>query len=329
MYLISNLFAKRHIAAKKVVYIHEVAVGEGERVAKGFEEKGYLMALMEGLLVTFLWSTSYVLIKRGLRELPPLTFAAYRYLIASTVLLTVTLLRDRGIPLTAKEDIPKLFLLGLSGYSVAQGLQYVGLSHLPAMTVTFLLNFTPVTVLLFGIVLLREFPVPLQLAGMTLALFGAYLFFLAPLSGAELIGVIVTLLSGSGWAAYMVSSRRFLKRDRFKPLNLTALSMFFGAITLLVSALLIEGPVGISLSEWAIILWLSLVNTALAFVLWNHALERMRAFELSVLQNTMLIQIGILAWTFLGEKLTATKIMAMAMVFVGVLIVQIVKPKPS
>ena len=279
--------------------------------------------------MTFLWSTSYVLVKIGLRELPPLTFSSYRYIVASTVLLAVTLLRDRVIPLKEKGDLPKLFFLGLSGYSVAQGLQYVGLSCLPAVTVTFLLNFTPLTVLLLGVLFLRELPVPLQLVGMTSALFGAYLYFLAPVSVAELGGIAVTLLSGLGWAVYMVSSREFLKRSRFKHLDLTAISMFFGAIALLVSALLIEGPVEISIGEWAVILWLSLVNTALAFVLWNHALERMRAFELSVLQNTMLIQIGLLAWTFLGEELTATKITAMIMVFIGVLIVQIVKTKPS
>lgn len=283
---------------------------------------------MEGLLVTFLWSTSYVLVKIGLAELPPLTFAAYRYIIASTVLLAAALLRNDGIHLRAKRDLPKLFFLGVSGYSVAQGLQYVGLSYLAAVTVTFLLNFTPVIVLLLGIVFSREFPVPVQLVGMALALLGAYFFFLAPISEAELMGVAVTLLSGLGWAAYMVSSRQSLRMDRFTTLNLTALSMLFGAIILLFSALLIEGPVVVLLSEWAIILWLSLVNTALAFVLWNHALRRMRAFELSALQNTMLIQIGILAWIFLGEELTVTKAVAMAMVFIGVLIVQIVK-KPE
>ena len=74
---------------------------------------------------------------------------------------------------------------------------------------------------------------------------------------------------------------------------------------------------------------MSLVNTALAFVLWNHALERMKAFELAILQNTMLIQIGILAWAFLGEELTAPKITAMVMAFAGIIIVQIVKSKPS
>jgi drug/metabolite transporter (DMT)-like permease len=292
-------------------------------------DRTYLRALPEGLLVTFLWSTSYVLTKIGLRALPPLTFVAYRYIIASAVLLVIALMRSHGRSITVKADLPKLFLLGVAGYSVAQGLQCVGLFHLPAVTVTFLLNFTPVMVLLFGIVLLQEFPAPLQVAGMALALIGAYLFFLAPLSGAELVGVVATLLSGLGWAAYMVLSRRFLRKDEFKPLNLTAVSMFFGAVTLLASALLTERSVEIFLREWVIILWLSLVNTALAFVLWNHALERMNAFELSVLQNTMLIQIGILAWAFLGEELTAMKLMAMLMVFTGVLIVQTVKPKPS
>lgn len=296
---------------------------------KGFENHGYLMVFLEGLLVTFLWSTSYILIKKGLQELPPLTFAAYRYMLSSIILITATFFRKGRINLKVKRGLPKLFLLGLFGYSVAQGLQFLGLSYLPAVTVTFLLNFTPVIVLVFGMVFLKESPALLQVIGMIVALFGAYFYFAAPLSGTEFFGIIVTIVSGTGWAAYMVLSRHFLKGDRFEALTLTALSMFFGAVVLMISALLIEGPRGLSLYEGGIILWLSLVNTSLAFMLWNRALKRVKAFELSVLQNTMLIQIGILAWIFLGEALTALEILAMAIVFVGVIIVQIAKSKTS
>ncbi len=296
---------------------------------KGFEDHDYLTALLQGLFVTFLWSTSYILIKKGLQELPPLTFAAYRYMISSIFLLAAAFFRKGRINLKVKKGLPKLFLLGLFGYSVAQGLQFLGLSYLPAVTVTFLLNFTPGIVLIFGIVFLKESPALLQLIGMIVALFGAYFYFAAPLSGTEFFGIIVTLISGTGWAAYMVLSRHFLKEDGFGSLNLTALSMFFGAVVLMISALLIEGPRGLSLYEGGIILWLSLVNTSLAFMLWNHALKRVKAFELSILQNTMLIQIGILAWIFLDEAITALKITAMAIVFVGVIIVQIAKSKTS
>ncbi|HDD69471.1 MAG TPA: hypothetical protein ENG61_03835 [Candidatus Korarchaeota archaeon] len=44
-----------------------------------------------------------------------------------------------------------------------------------------------------------------------------------------------------------------------------------------------------------------MVNTALAFILWVHSLEELKAFETSVLQNTMLIQIILLSMLFLGE----------------------------
>ena len=42
-----------------------------------------VLAFAEAFLVTFLWSTSYVLIKIGFREINPLAFAAYRYVVAS------------------------------------------------------------------------------------------------------------------------------------------------------------------------------------------------------------------------------------------------------
>jgi len=151
------------------------------------EDRGHLIALMQALLVTFLWSTSYVLVKIGLQGLSPLAFAAYRYIIASSILLAALSLRGRGVRVAGKKDLPKLLFLGLSGYSVAQGLQFVGLHYLPVVTVSFLLNFTPTIVLLLSIMFLRTLPVPLQLGGMALSLVGAYLFFLAPLSGMDLV----------------------------------------------------------------------------------------------------------------------------------------------
>jgi len=294
---------------------------------KGFEDRGYLRALLEGLLVTFLWSTSYVLIKIGLRGIHPLTFAAYRYMIASAVLFTFSLPNVSEKCAVGKRQIPKLLLLGAAGYFIAQGLQYVGLFYLPAVAVTFILNFTPVLVLLLGLIFLRESPTPLQLIGMALALLGAYFFFSSSISDIELTGIGATLLSGLGWAVYMVVSRQVLTKEGLKPFSLTFFPMVFGAILLLAAAMLVEQSPTITAQGWIITLWLSLVNTALAFLLWNHALEGVEAFKLSILQNTMLIQIAILAWLFLGEELTPMKLTAMSMVFIGVLLVQVTRKK--
>jgi drug/metabolite transporter (DMT)-like permease len=45
--------------------------------------KARVLALAEAFLVTFLWSTSYILIKIGFEEINPLAFASYRYFLAS------------------------------------------------------------------------------------------------------------------------------------------------------------------------------------------------------------------------------------------------------
>ncbi|MCZ2112400.1 MAG: EamA family transporter [Anaerolineae bacterium] len=68
-----------------------------------------------------------------------------------------------------------------------------------------------------------------------------------------------------------------------------------------------------------ILLWF----VAFAFTLWNHSLRTPTAVESSVINNTMLPQIAILAWVFLGEPLNARQIAGLALVTVGTLIVQL------
>lgn len=284
-----------------------------------------LLAIMEAYLVTFLWSSSYVLVKIGLTQLSPLTLVALRYVVASAILVPLALARGEAKLLRETKNLLKMVFLGLTGYTVAQGLQCLGLFYLPAVSVTFILNFTPVIVLALGVAFLGEYPTHLQLVGMGLVLLGAYLFFNAPLSAYTLLGVAITLVSGFGWAAYMVSGRLMFLRERISPLGMTAFSMGFGTAILAAAAFSLEGLSAISLSSWGIVIWLGVANTALAFFLWNHALQRLEAFEISVLQNTMLVQIAVLSWLFLGEELTVMKLIPMALVLVGALIVQLRK----
>jgi len=56
-----------------------------------------------------------------------------------------------------------------------------------------------------------------------------------------------------------------------------------------------------SLISLLYILWLALVNTAFAFTIWNLTLRTLTATESSVINGTMLFQIAILAWIFLGR----------------------------
>jgi drug/metabolite transporter (DMT)-like permease len=101
-----------------------------------------------------------------------------------------------------------------------------------------------------------------------------------------------------------------------------------GAIPLLGIGLAVQGLPPLSLTGWAIIVWLAVVNTALAFTLWNRTLRVLSAVESSIINNTMLIQIAALAWLFLGERLAMSDIAGLALATVGALMVQMTQRRP-
>ena len=69
-----------------------------------------------------------------------------------------------------------------------------------------------------------------------------------------------------------------------------------------------------------------MVNTALAFTLWNLTLRELSAVESSIINSTMLIQIAILAWIFLGERITWQEGAGLLLAGAGVLLVQLRRP---
>jgi len=75
--------------------------------------------------------------------------------------------------------------------------------------------------------------------------------------------------------------------------------------------------------ELLLILWLAAANTALAFTLWNLTLRTLTAAQSSVINNTMLIQIAVLAWIFLGERLSGVQIAGLLIAAAGTALVQV------
>ena len=93
--------------------------------------------------------------------------------------------------------------------------------------------------------------------------------------------------------------------------------MGIGSACLLASGIGIQGLPALSVSSWGIVAWLAVVNTAFAFTLWNHSLRSLSATQSSVINNTMLVQIAILAWIFLGESLGWVQIVGLLLVAGG------------
>jgi len=286
----------------------------------------HISAILQALLLVFLWATSWVFIKIGLQDIPPLTFAGLRYTLAFFFLLIVLLFTQerRALQASFKRAWFRLLLLGLLFYAGTQGASFVALAYLPAVTVNLLWSFSSITVAILGIVWLSERPTLFQWVGVILATLGAFIYFYSTVFlKNQIFGVSVAVFGVLANAISAIIGRDINRSGEFHPLVVTVISMGIGSIVLLATGIVIEGLPVIGLKSWAIIVWLAVVNTAFAFTLWNHTLRTLSAMESSIINGTMLIWIPVLAVVFLGESVTGKEVIGLVSAGVGTLIVQL------
>lgn len=290
------------------------------------KRKSRLAYILLALLVTFLWSSSWVLIKWGLNDFPPVIFAGIRYFMAFVCLLPFILQKKQReeIARLTKKNWAQLLLLGFLYYTLTQGAQFAGLAVMPAMAVSLILSFTSIFVAGIGIFILGEKPTFFQWIGLVLNILGAYLYFFpVRFSSSQLWAIGIVFVGMLANSISMVLGRKINREDFLSPIGITTISMGFGSSMLLIAGLALEDFPQIRAQNWLIVIWMAVVNTALAFTLWNTALKKLKAMEASIINNTMTVQIAVLAWIVLGEGLNTMEMVGAVVSVIGAIMVQI------
>ena len=286
-------------------------------------------SILLALLVTFLWATSWVLIKWGLSDISPLMFAGIRYFLAFLCLLpfALTKIHRDEIAQLRKRDWVLLLLLGALYYALTQGTQFAGLAVLPAMSVSLILSFTSLFVAAIGIKTLGEKPGRLQWLGLALNILGACLYFYpVQFPQKQWLAVGIVFLGMLGNSVSTVIGRKINRDIRLAPISVTTISMGFGSILLLATGLILEDLPRLTLNNWGLVVWLAVINTALAFTWWNRALQKLEAMEASIINNTIMVQIAILAWVVLGERMDSLEILGVSLAAIGAVLAQLRSP---
>ncbi len=285
-----------------------------------------LAAVLLAFVVVTLWSSSWVLIKLGLQDIPPLTFAGLRYFVAFLVVLPLSLTGSNRRVLGSLTLRSWLLLgaLGLTLYAVGVGGQFVALVYLPTVTTRLLFAFNTILVAMLAGALLREPSSRVQWCGVLVAMLGIYTYFYpVDIPASELVGVAAALVGMVGFALGTLLGRDVARSETVSPLLVTSVSMGVGGVVLLACGVAVQGLPPISLSNWLMILWLGVVNTALTFVMWNHSLRTLTALEANIITNVMIVEIAVLGWVFLGEHLTLIDVAGLGLVIAGTIMVQL------
>ena len=278
-------------------------------------------AIAEGLSVTLIWASSLIFIKMGLGYIGPLTMAGLRYCLAFLCLLPFMFRNGKSL------DFPssmwtRLIIMGLSAYTIGNGAIFWGLKFVSPTTVSFLLSLSPIFIIFAGSLWLKELPSQFQIAGTVLCLIGSWLFFQPGMKEGETIGIIIEAAGIISFGIFGIIGREVAREQQIDTISLTAIPLAFGGGILLLIALLIEGLPKLTTTSLLIVAWLATVNTAFAYILYNHSLKVLTALEMNVLFNLMPLFTALLSWLFLDERLITIQIIGMLTVISGVIFVQ-------
>jgi drug/metabolite transporter (DMT)-like permease len=289
-----------------------------------------LKAILEALFVALIWATSWVIIKISLKDISPLLFAGWRYFLAGIILLVVWFLSPERKLFSSIDGKSwgKIVLLGIFYYAITQGSQFIGLKALPAVTVNLILGLTTIVVAFLGTIFLREQLSLAQWLGIILTMLGAYIYFFPiQFMASQWTGLVIVFIGMAACSIGSLISRDMNRSKVLPPLTLTTWSLLLGGILMLAGGIVSEGLQPVSLNTWLVILWLATVNTAFAFTLWNRAMQILTAAESNAINNTLLVQVPILAVIFLGETITLRQLAGMGLIVVGVVMVQVFRKK--
>src|SRR6516165_5826923 len=234
---------------------------------------------MAWMTLCIVWSSTWLAIKVGLRDLPPISFVAIRFLIAIIVLLAVSIGRVRLLPIR-RNDYAMLAITGILMFAVNYTLLFWAELHVSSGLAAVLQATIPIFGMIFAHWMLPDEPLRLQkLAGALLAIGGVALICarLLDFGGVRAFWAGLGIVFGGAAAAY---SNVLLKARRIElaPAMLAAWQMIFGTIPLLVLGAIVDGsPARFHWSTMSVfcLFYLAVIGSSLTFLLLYWLLPRM------------------------------------------------------
>jgi drug/metabolite transporter (DMT)-like permease len=254
-------------------------------------QPSYRRATAETAAAITLWALSFSFIKIALQEVSPATLIVLRFAVGGMILLVAAWMRGELRHLN-KGDLAAMALLGSFGITLQQLLQVSGQAWAEASAAAFLASTAPAFLVILASVFLKEPVRPWQAAGVIMATSGAAIvatggrLALAGGDGLQNMGNLLVLLSAIAWAFFTILNRRVVVGR--PPISVSAGMMIFGFLFMLPLFVFQRGwqeiP-GISLTGWGAILYTAVLSSALAFLLYAHALKLAPASRLAAIQN--------------------------------------------
>lgn len=274
------------------------------------------------LILSAIWGSTWLFIKIGLEDLPPLTFAGVRFVIGAALLFAVVLVRRVPLP-RARRDWTLMAATGILSFTVNYGLLFWGEQHVSSGLAALLQATIPV----FGLIIAHyylpgERLTVLKIIGVLLGVAGVGVIFSDQMSfhGALALLGSAAIVLGALAAAYanvLVKARG----SHLDPAVLALGQMIFGLVPLLLGGAAAEGnPMSFNWTPraWLALIYLAVVGSALAFILYYWLVRNMdvtKTMLIALVTPLLAVTLGMIV---LDEALTWRIVTGGAAILCGV-----------
>ena len=283
----------------------------------------YLMirGAIYGLSAAAIWGGMYVVSDVVLQTIPPFTLLTIRLMLGIAILGVIVW--RLALKLPAHSDLLRMLGVGIVGFGVSIGAQFVGTDKSNALNGTLVTSASPAFILIFAALILREKLTLQRIAAVTLATVGVVVIVdpsKADFNSETFAGNVILALAAVTWGLYSVLIRQV--SARLDTLIVTLLA-FVGGIGLTLPAAAFElqsRPIG-EINLWVTlgVLYLGVMSTAVATWLWNRAFALVDASVASLFFFAQPL-VGALLSAFIGQNMTPTMWIGGVLIILGVLL---------
>ena len=281
-----------------------------------------MKARLVWLILCGIWGSTWLFIKLGLADLPPITFAGIRFVISCAILFPLLWLRHLPVPKT-RSDWFLLVGTGVMSFSLNYGLVFWAEQYITSGLAALLQAMLPA----FGLIL-AHIHVPaermtwVKIAGVVLGVCGVGVVFsnqLAISGRLALAGCVAMVLS-----AFFAAYSNVLVKTHGKNLNpavIAAYQMLFGLVPLLLYGLAFEGnPLRFRWTPLAVLclLYLAVVGSVIAFLAYYWLIQNMDVTKTMLISLVTPVVAVILGMLVLDEQLSWRTLVGGAMIIAGI-----------
>ena len=282
-------------------------------------------------IIYFVWGSTYIFIRIGVHEVPPLLFAAIRFFIAGLLLLVWTFARREPWP-TRREWV-SISLLAALIFVCDYGLLFWAELKVASGIAAVIMATIPVFIAIAEIVLLRTQRMTLRLggalligiAGVAVLMVRSFNLGTAPIST---VGAVALIAASISWSIASVMTRK-LPLPSSKMLSSGAQMLVGGAMLAVISEALGEPrrfhPAAVSGQAWFALVYLIVMGSLLGFTAYLWLIHRESPTKVGTYAYVNPVVAVLLGYFLGGEPLGLRTILGTVLVLASVLLITLGK----